>query len=216
MGLLCSSCGCLHFIAVCTSSVILESFTLTVQECYALLTHLSFLLIIPLPLHILINFFCLSHRLGWIQQIKDHDARPTATTLLITAPLLTPPTPTKSSPPAPSPAQQPSSMVSMSALSGMAVAPPKSLSSTWRSHRWYISSSRIPLMRPHIAYTHNEPCATLCDTFATIWGDSRSRTTKDDKGRHTLRPFAMSYTILQYSTVFPFTFTTFSNLFWHF
>ena len=73
-----------------------------------------------------------------------------------------------------------------------------------------------PVMRPHITYTHNEPCATLARHFATIWDDSRSRTTKDDKGRHTLRPFVMSYTILQYSTVLPFTFATFSNLFWRF
>ena len=42
---------------------------------------------------------------------------------------------------------------------------------------------------------------------------------KDDKGRQkgdALRPFTMSYTILQYSTVLPFTSATFSNLFWHF
>ena len=39
---------------------------------------------------------------------------------------------------------------------------------------------------------------------------------KDNKGQQkgdALRPFAMSYTILKYSTVLPFTFATFSNLF---
>ena len=44
-------------------------------------------------------------------------------------------------------------------------------------------------------------------------------TLKDDKGWQkddALRPFAMSYTILQYSTVLPFTFATLSNLFWRF
>ena len=73
------------------------------------------------------------------------------------------------------------------------------------------------LMRPYIAYTHNEPCATLvrhlCDTFATIWDNLCSRTTKDDNRQCFLHPFAMSYTILKYSTVLPFTFATFSNLF---
>ena len=95
------------------------------------------------------------------------------------------------------------------------LAPPHTYSYHPRAHSNPGTHPYLPhtLMRPHIAYTHNEPCATLCDTFATIWGDSCSRTTKDDKGRHALRPFAMSYTILQYSTVLPFTFATFSNLF---
>ena len=58
----------------------------------------------------------------------------------------------------------------------------------------------------------------MCNTFAMI-----SFALKDDKGRqgttkgrHALRPFAMSYTILQYSTVLPFTlrpFLTFSDTF---
>ena len=68
-------------------------------------------------------------------------------------------------------------------------------------------------MRPHIAYMHNEPCATLARHFCDDLG---SFALKDDKGRqkgNTLQPFAMSYTILQYSTVLPFTFATFSNLF---
>ena len=56
----------------------------------------------------------------------------------------------------------------------------------------------------------------LCNTFATIWDDSCSRTTKDNKRQHFLHPFVMSYTILQYSTVLPFTSATFSNLFWCF
>ena len=68
----------------------------------------------------------------------------------------------------------------------------------------------IAVMKPHIAYTHNEPCATLIRHFCDDLGRF---TLKDDKGRHALRPFAMSYTILQYSTVLPFTFATFSNLF---
>ena len=52
----------------------------------------------------------------------------------------------------------------------------------------------------------------LCNTVATIWDDLHSRMTKGN----TLRPFAMSYTILQYYTVLAFTSTTFSNLFWCF
>ena len=71
-------------------------------------------------------------------------------------------------------------------------------------------SASSTLMRPHIAYAHNEPCATLILHFCDDLGRFAL---KDDKGRHTLRPFAMSYTILQYSTVLPFTFATFSNLF---
>ena len=73
--------------------------------------------------------------------------------------------------------------------------------------RWWDPISPIRITN-HVRHLHN--------TFAIIWDDSRSRTTKDDKGRHTLRPFAMSYTILQYSTVLPCTFATFSNLFWRF
>ena len=64
----------------------------------------------------------------------------------------------------------------------------------------------------------------LCDTFAMIWDNSHSRMTKviwDNSHSRmtkgdTLRPFVMSYTILQYSTVLPFTSATFSNLFWCF
>ena len=69
------------------------------------------------------------------------------------------------------------------------------------------------LMRPHITYTHNKPCVTLVRHFCDDLGRFAL---KDDKGRqkgNTLRPFAMSYTILQYSTVLPFTFATFSNAF---
>ena len=73
--------------------------------------------------------------------------------------------------------------------------------------------SNNTVMRPHIAYAHNDTCATLLRRFGTIRAQGRQRTTRDDKERHTLRPFAMSYTILQYSTVLPFTFATFSNLF---
>ena len=75
---------------------------------------------------------------------------------------------------------------------------------------WLVGSDVIVMMRPHIAYVHNEPCATLARHFCDNLGRF---VLKDDKGRHTLRPFAMSYTILQYSTVLPFTFVTFSNLF---
>ena len=56
----------------------------------------------------------------------------------------------------------------------------------------------------------------MCDTLRCFCDDLGRFALKDDKGRQkddTLRPFAMSYTILQYSTVLPFTFATFSNLF---
>ena len=103
-----------------------------------------------------------------------------------------------------------------------------------RSHPWTFSSLRdtknskkmgithwcfclhAAVMRPHIAYTHNEPCATLiwhfCDDLGWFALTDDKGWQKDDA----LQPFAMSYTILQYSTVLPFTFLTFSNLFWHF
>ena len=73
-----------------------------------------------------------------------------------------------------------------------------------------LTLSDIPMMRAHIAYTHNEPCVTLIQHFCNDLGQFAL---KDDKGRHALRPFAMSYTILQYSTVLPFTFATFSDSF---
>ena len=56
----------------------------------------------------------------------------------------------------------------------------------------------------------------MCNTFATIWDNLHSKMTKDDKGQQqgdTLQPFAMSYAILQYSTVLPFTFLTSSVAF---
>ena len=65
-------------------------------------------------------------------------------------------------------------------------------------------------------YRLYEPCATLLRHFCDNLGQFAL---KDDKGRQkgdALRPFAMSYTVLQYSTVLPFTFVTFSNLFWCF
>ena len=55
-------------------------------------------------------------------------------------------------------------------------------------------------------------CATLLRRFGMICAQGQQRTTKGE----TLQPFVMSYTILQYSTVLPFTFATFSNLLWHF
>ena len=59
----------------------------------------------------------------------------------------------------------------------------------------------------HIAYMYNQPCATLLWWFETICPQGWQRTTKSN----TLWPFAMSYTILQYSAVLPVTSTTFSN-----
>ena len=54
-----------------------------------------------------------------------------------------------------------------------------------------------------------DPCVTLLQQFGTIHAKRWQRMTKGN----TLWPFAMSYTILRYSTVLPFTSTTFSNLF---
>ena len=72
------------------------------------------------------------------------------------------------------------------------------------------------VIRPHIAYTHNEPCATLAQHFCEDLGWFALKDNKGQQKDDTLRPFVMSYTILQYSTVLPFTFATFSNLFWCF
>ena len=55
-------------------------------------------------------------------------------------------------------------------------------------------------------------CVTLLRWFGTIRALGWQRMTKGNA----LQPFVMSYTILQYSTVLPFTFATFSNLLWHF
>ena len=68
-------------------------------------------------------------------------------------------------------------------------------------------------MRPHIAYTHNEPRVTLARHFCDDLGRLALKDNKGQQKDDALRPFAMSYTILQYSTVLPFTFATFSNLF---
>ena len=81
----------------------------------------------------------------------------------------------------------------------------EALSCGFQFSQWIV----MPMMRPHITYMHNEPCATLARHFCDDLGRF---TLKDNKGRQTgdaLRPFAMSYTILQCSTVLPFTFATF-------
>ena len=51
----------------------------------------------------------------------------------------------------------------------------------------------------------------MCNIFATMWDNLCSKMTKDNKGQQqcdTLQPFAMSYAILQYSTVLPSTSAT--------
>ena len=72
-------------------------------------------------------------------------------------------------------------------------------------------------MRPHIAYTHNKPCATLIQHFCDdIWDDSRSRTTKDDKKATLcdhLRCLIPFYHTLQCSLSLLRPFLTFSDAF---
>ena len=65
-------------------------------------------------------------------------------------------------------------------------------------------------MRPHIAYTHNEPCVTLIRHFCDDLGQF---TLKDDKGRHVLRCLIPFYNTLQCSLSLLWPFLTFSEAF---
>ena len=71
----------------------------------------------------------------------------------------------------------------------------------------------IAVMKPHIAYTHNEPCATLIRHFCDDLGRF---TLKDDKGRQGTTRFATICNVLYHSTILysaPFHFCDLSNLF---
>ena len=73
------------------------------------------------------------------------------------------------------------------------------------------------LMRPHIAYMHNEPCATLARHFlrrcGTICAQGRQRMTRDDTFCDHLRCLIPFYNTLQCSISLLRPFLTFSDTF---
>ena len=68
-------------------------------------------------------------------------------------------------------------------------------------------------MRLHIAYAHNDTCATLLQRFGTIHAQGRQRTTRDDTLCNHLRCLIPFYNTLQCSLSLLWPFLTFSDTF---
>ena len=86
-------------------------------------------------------------------------------------------------------------------------SPPKSKLGEWPDQvschsdfvaMWASRNTNSPVMRPHIAYVHNEPCATLARHFCDNLGQF---TLKDDKGRQGTTCFATICDVLYHSTI---------------
>ena len=72
---------------------------------------------------------------------------------------------------------------------------------------------QLTVMRPHIAYAHNDTCATLLQRFGTIRAQGWQRTTRDDTLCDHLRCLIPSYNTLQCSLSLLRPFLTFSDAF---